>query len=114
MKCKIESKDQQISDLNDMLETIRLDYEGGEWMTSTPARIRNSPVPVKDTQKSPDKEQTSDPSMIIMGDHKTCAQVPAERDDIIEGHDIIFIHDSIHKHIDYDLLAKNTNKSIKK
>ena len=113
LKCKIESKDQQISDLNDRLETIRLDYEGGEWMTSTPARIRNSPVPVKDTQKSPDKEQTSDPSMIIMDDHKTCAQVPAEREDIIEGHDIIFIHDSIHKHIDYDLLAKNTNKSIK-
>lgn len=113
LKFKLENKEQQISGLNDRLETIRLDYEGGEWMTSTPVtcRIRNSPV--KDTQKTPEKEQlTSDPSMIIM-EEQINTQDQAKRDNNTEGHDIIFIHDSIHKHLDYELLAKNTNKCIK-
>ena len=57
-------------------------------------------------------EQRSEPSMIIMEDLKD-AQIPVESENNIHGNDIIFIHDWIHKHIDYDLLAKNTNKAIK-
>ena len=129
LKSKLEFKDQHISGLNDRLETIRLDYEGGQWRTSTPVRSRIS-VPsilnhgspdirdpalstVKDTQIVPsDTEQRSEPSMIIMEDLKD-AQIPVESENNIQGNDIIFIHDSIHKHIDYDVLAKNTNKAIK-
>ena len=59
-----------------------------------------------------DTKQRSEPSMIIMEDLKD-AQIPVESENNIQGNDIIFIHDSIHKHIDYDLLAKNNNKAIK-
>ena len=59
-----------------------------------------------------DTEQRFEPSMIIMEDLKD-AQIPVESENNIQGNDIIFIHDSIHKHIDYHLLAKNTNKAIK-
>ena len=76
-----------MSDLNDRLETIRLDYEGGQWMTSTPVRGRNSVSSlinhgspnirnpalskVKDTQVMPlDTEERTEPSMVIIEEKK--------------------------------------------
>ena len=50
--------------------------------------------------------------MIIMEDLKDTPP-PAESRNNLPSHDIVFIHDSIHKHIDYDQLMKNTNKNIK-
>ena len=125
---KLNWKDHQISELNDRLETIRLDYEGGPW-ASTPIRNR-APVPnmsnpatenindqqstvCKDIQNVPsDLQQREAASMIIMEDLKDTPP-PAESRNNLPNHDIVFIHDSIHKHIDYDQLMKNTNKNIK-
>ena len=53
LKRKLEFKDQHISSLNNRLETIRLDYEGGQWRTSTPVRSRIS-VPSILNHGSPD------------------------------------------------------------
>ena len=56
-----------------------------------------------------DTEERPGPSMVII-DEKKNTEIPAESENKIQGNEIIFIHDSIHKHIDYGLLAKTLIK----
>ena len=64
---KLNWKDHQISELNDRLETIRLDYEGGPW-ASTPIRNR-APVP---NMSNPATENINDQQSTVCKTYKMC------------------------------------------